>query len=203
MTGCAINPLIGPASQTRDVKCSERPRLWRKGVPYLQPSWAGIHAHESISYPSSTVHAICAPAIEMLRVMRSQCDNRFPGGILELFESPLLSPSAPALPPATEGDSSAWPLAGHGIWVVGSGSASAMGGIMLSQGRRKVSRNCLASLTKLLILMYKDEPPQGRTARVSDSSQLCHPRTWRRALLTISLYWDAQLLIQSNATTKG
>ena len=61
-----------------------------------------IHIHRSIAYPSSTVHAICAPAIEMLRVMRSHLVNRFPAGVFELFGSPSLSPSAPALPPATE-----------------------------------------------------------------------------------------------------
>ena len=99
---------------------------------------SAIHIHRSIAYPSSTVHAICAPAIEILRVMRSQCVNRFPDGALELLESSL-SPSTLALPPATEGGWSTWPLAGHGIWVVGSGSPSAMGGIMLSQGGRKVS----------------------------------------------------------------
>lgn len=37
MTGWAIKPLIGPASHTRLVSCSESPRSNRKGVPYLQP----------------------------------------------------------------------------------------------------------------------------------------------------------------------
>jgi len=35
MTGWAIKPEIGPASQTRLVTCSETPRESRKGVPYL------------------------------------------------------------------------------------------------------------------------------------------------------------------------
>ena len=35
MRGCAISPLIGPANHTKLVKCSLRPRLRRKGVPYL------------------------------------------------------------------------------------------------------------------------------------------------------------------------
>ena len=62
-----------------------------------------IHIHRSVAYPSSTVHAICAPAIENLRVMRSHCVNCFPAGVFELLGSPFLSPSVPALPPASEG----------------------------------------------------------------------------------------------------
>lgn len=33
ITGCAIKPLIGPASHTRDVTCSESPRPSKNGVP--------------------------------------------------------------------------------------------------------------------------------------------------------------------------
>ena len=35
MRGCATSPLIGPASQTRLVTCSDMPSDRRKGVPYL------------------------------------------------------------------------------------------------------------------------------------------------------------------------
>jgi hypothetical protein len=34
INGCAMSPEMGPASQTRDVSCSDRPRERRKGVPY-------------------------------------------------------------------------------------------------------------------------------------------------------------------------
>lgn len=37
MRGCAIRPLIGPASQTKDVNCSDKPNESRNGVPYLTP----------------------------------------------------------------------------------------------------------------------------------------------------------------------
>jgi hypothetical protein len=35
MRGWAINPLMGPASHTNDVSCSDTPKLSKKGVPYL------------------------------------------------------------------------------------------------------------------------------------------------------------------------
>ena len=35
MRGWAISPLMGPASHTNDVSCSDSPRLNKKGVPYL------------------------------------------------------------------------------------------------------------------------------------------------------------------------
>lgn len=34
--GCATKPLIGPASHTRDVNCSDKPSRNKTGVPYLQ-----------------------------------------------------------------------------------------------------------------------------------------------------------------------
>jgi len=55
MRGWAISPLMGPANQTSDVSCSETPKVNKKGVPY----------------PSSTVQAICAPAIEILKNIKS------------------------------------------------------------------------------------------------------------------------------------
>ena len=35
ITGCAMSPEIGPASQTRLVSVSDNPRERRNGVPYL------------------------------------------------------------------------------------------------------------------------------------------------------------------------
>ena len=35
MRGWAISPLMGPASHTNDVSCSDTPKLNKKGVPYL------------------------------------------------------------------------------------------------------------------------------------------------------------------------
>ena len=38
MRGWAINPLMGPASHTSDVSCSDSPKLNKNGVPYLTVS---------------------------------------------------------------------------------------------------------------------------------------------------------------------
>ena len=35
MRGWAINPLMGPASHTSDVSCSDNPKVNKNGVPYL------------------------------------------------------------------------------------------------------------------------------------------------------------------------
>lgn len=35
MRGWATNPLMGPASHTNDVSCSDNPKLNKNGVPYL------------------------------------------------------------------------------------------------------------------------------------------------------------------------
>ena len=44
MRGWAINPLIGPASHTKDVSCSDTPKLNKKGVPYLPTKSVSIPA---------------------------------------------------------------------------------------------------------------------------------------------------------------
>lgn len=38
MRGWATNPLMGPASHTNDVSCSDNPKLNKNGVPYLSES---------------------------------------------------------------------------------------------------------------------------------------------------------------------
>jgi len=78
MTGCAIKPEIGPASHTRLVTCSETPRESKKGVPYL--AWLMSEGfprfRQRLVYPSSTVQAIWAPAIDILMLNRSRVESR-------------------------------------------------------------------------------------------------------------------------------
>jgi hypothetical protein len=83
MRGCAIRPLIGPASQTRLVTCSDIPSDRRNGVPYLADVvYQFFWRSRSITYPSSTVHAIWAPAMDILRVMRFHVVKRVRPGSL-------------------------------------------------------------------------------------------------------------------------
>lgn len=143
MRGCAINPLIGPASQTKLVAVSVTPSPTRNGVPYLlhQSTKVGSDTYSRMSaYPSSTLHVICAPSMDTLRNTKSQNVSRrgpafsfffdwlLGAGLRERLRSVKRTCGTPRLPPAP---SSAAPpsspglflLAGHGICVVGSGSA--------------------------------------------------------------------------------
>lgn len=51
--GCAMSPLMGPASHTRLVACSERPRPRRKGVPHLHNE-ASVSHSERPEFPTRT-----------------------------------------------------------------------------------------------------------------------------------------------------
>ena len=66
--GWAISPEMGPASHTSDVNCSDNPRDNKNRVPYLRgvASKQSAFSHERNTHPSSTVHATCAPAIDIL-----------------------------------------------------------------------------------------------------------------------------------------
>jgi hypothetical protein len=86
MRGWAISPLMGPASQTNDVSCSDNPNVNKNGVPYLSKSVStrptdgqndsGSETETQVAtYPSSTVQAICAPAIDMLKNIKSFVDS--------------------------------------------------------------------------------------------------------------------------------
>lgn len=139
ITGWAIKPLMGPASQTKLVSCSERPSESKNGVPYLQclHSITPYIMQRITTYPSSTVQAICAPAIEILNLTRSQVDIRFrDGSAAPSFAVPSArslcvedSGSVRDLSLSVDSTLSRFDcLDGHGICVVGSGSESAAGG---------------------------------------------------------------------------
>lgn len=56
-----------------------------------------------LAYPSSTVHAIWAPAMDILSVTSSQVDMmRFPGGVFDLWSWRLLLPLAAGAPLAPD-----------------------------------------------------------------------------------------------------
>lgn len=84
INGCATSPLMGPANQTRLVAVSESPRPTRKGVPYLYTHkniWSAWKYHACvvvthITYPSSTLHVICAPNMDTLKKMKSHVVRR-------------------------------------------------------------------------------------------------------------------------------
>jgi len=96
-----------------------------------------------LAYPSSTVQAIWAPAIDILRVIRSLVDSvRFPGfaaswlpfrGVERNSRLPLKLVWGRLTPLAC--------LEGQAIWVVGSGSLSEAGGIMGYGGRWVAKRH--------------------------------------------------------------
>ena len=44
MRGWAISPLMGPASHTNEVSCSDTPKLNKKGVPYLPTKFVSTTA---------------------------------------------------------------------------------------------------------------------------------------------------------------
>lgn len=85
------------------------------------------------AHPNSTVHAICAPAMDMLRVMRSQVDSlRLPGGEFGLALLPFWSLGAVGVSDSTCSVCRAR-AAGQGIWLVGSSLVSPTAVIMVLQ----------------------------------------------------------------------
>jgi hypothetical protein len=101
------------------------------GRPGLGQGW---------NYPNSTVQAICAPAIDILRLIRSSVDRRrrFPfASALEPSDGPLVVLLVGlAGSEATRESFGSRPdllrAPGHGIWVVGSGSTA---GMVISESR--------------------------------------------------------------------
>lgn len=112
MSGCATRPLIGPASHTSDVKCSVSPKPSRNGVPYLPPQSAHQHSRSRqgpATHPSSTVHAIWAPAMDILRVIRSHVDSLRRPGVVSDLVGLAFTPSAAARVEFSVDDSEVWP----------------------------------------------------------------------------------------------
>lgn len=105
------------------------------------------HTFAVDTYPSSTVQAIWAPAIDILSVTRFHVLNRCRGcsaGTVDRFpESSMLRYETAVSLEGPEPGSSwrpdvvrcLWRAAGHGIWDVGSGSASMLYGIAIEEGR--------------------------------------------------------------------
>lgn len=103
------------------------------------------HTFAVDTYPSSTVQAICAPAIDILSVTRFHvlrrrrvCSvgtvDRFPESSVLRYETAVsLVGSEPCSSWRPDGVRCLWRAAGHGIWVVGSGSASMLYGIAMRE----------------------------------------------------------------------
>lgn len=124
----------------------------RNGVPYLYTRVSimttfhhASHTFTVDTYPSSTVQAIWAPAIDILSVTRFHVLKRcrvcsvgivdcFPELSVPRYETTVsLVGSEPCSSWRPDDVRCLWRAAGHGIWDVGSGSASMLYGIAMRE----------------------------------------------------------------------
>jgi hypothetical protein len=106
--------------------------IYRDDQHMSEPSRARTNHDGRTAHPNSTVHAICAPAMDMLRVMRSQVDSlRLPGGELGLPLLPFWSLGAVGVGSTCSVCRAR--AAGQGIWLVGSSLVSPTAVIMVLQ----------------------------------------------------------------------